>query len=96
MRPSEALDKNRDALRALVLRHRVRNPKVFGSAASGRDTEQSDLDLLVEPTVDTTLFDIGRICDEATRFLGVKVDVLTPDALPDHVRARVMSEAVPL
>jgi predicted nucleotidyltransferase len=96
MKPSDALDAHRDALRALVLRHRVRNPRVFGSAALRRDTERSDLDLLVDPTPQTTLFDIGRICDEASRLLGVRVDVLTPNALPDRVRARAVAEAVPL
>ncbi len=96
MRPSDALDRHRDALRALVLRHRVRNPRVFGSVAHRRDSEQSDLDLLVDPTPQTTLFDIGRICDEASRLLGVRVDVVTPNALPDRVRARAIAEAVPL
>jgi predicted nucleotidyltransferase len=28
--------------------------------------------------------------------LGVQVDVLTPDALPDHFRERVLSEAQPI
>jgi hypothetical protein len=57
MRLTETLGKNRAALRALVVRHRVRNPRVSGSTASGRNTEGIDLDLLVEPTSDTTLFD---------------------------------------
>jgi len=96
MKPSDALDRHRDALRALVLRHRVRNPRVFGSVALRRDSERSDLDLLVDPTPQTTLFDIGRICDEASRLLGVRVDVVTPNALPDRVRARAIAEAVPL
>ncbi len=96
MKPSAALDRHREALRALVLRNRAHNPRVFGSAASGRDTDRSDLDLLVDPTPQTTLFDIGRICDEASRLLGVRVDVVTPNALPDRIRLRALAEAVPL
>ncbi len=96
MRPSEALNRNRDALRALVLRHRVRNPRLFGSVISGEDTEKSDLDLLVDPLPDTTLMDIAAIRYEAKRLLGIKVDVLTPNALPDSFRADVIAEAVPL
>jgi hypothetical protein len=96
MKPSAALDRHRETLRALVLRNRVLNPRVFGSTSTGRDTDRSDLDLLVDPTPETTLFDIGRICDEASRLLGVRVDVVTPNALPDRVRARALAEAVPL
>jgi len=96
MRPSEALNRNRDALRALVLRHRVRNPRLFGSVISGEDTEESDLDLLVDPTPDTTLMDIAAIRCEAKSLLGITVDVLTPNALPDSFRADVVADSVPL
>ena len=96
MRPSDALDRNRDALRALVLRHRVRNPRLFGSVISGEDTEESDLDLLVDPTPDTTLMDIAAIRYEAKSLLVLTVDVLTPNALPDSFRAEVIAESVPL
>ena len=61
MRPSLALDSNRDAIRRVVAAHRACNPRVFGSVAHGDDTEDSDLDILVDPTADTSLFDIGAI-----------------------------------
>src|SRR5579872_3423853 len=48
MKASDALQANRDALRALAARHRLRNLRVFGSAATGADTEGSDIDLLVD------------------------------------------------
>jgi len=58
MRPSIALQTHRDAIREIALRHRVKNVRVFGSVLHGDDTEDSDLDLLVDPTPETTLFDI--------------------------------------
>jgi uncharacterized protein with HEPN domain len=57
MRPSEALQIHRDAIREIALKQRVRNVRVFGSVLHGDDTEESDLDLLAEPTAETTLFD---------------------------------------
>lgn len=96
MKPSEALAIHRDAVRRIVEAHRARNARVFGSVLAGKDTEYSDLDLLVEPTADTTLFDIGAIRHELAKLLGVRVDVLTPNALPDSFRARVLAEAKPL
>jgi predicted nucleotidyltransferase len=96
MRPSTALQTHREAIREIALRHRVRNVRVFGSVLHGADTEGSDLDLLVEPTSETTLFDIGAIQHELKKLLGVSVDVLTPGALPDSYKEQVMSEAVPV
>lgn len=94
MRPSQALQQHRDEIRRIALRHRVTNVRVFGSALHGDDTEDSDLDLLVEPTSETTLMDIARIQVEVARLLNVSVDVLTPNALPDKFRTQVLTEAV--
>ena len=96
MRPSIALQQHRDEVRRIVLSHRVAGVRVFGSALHGDDAEDSDLDLLVEPTSETTLFDIAKIQIEVARLLNVSVDVLTPNALPDKFRAQVMSEAIPV
>lgn len=94
MRPSHALQANREAIREIAMRHRVRNVRVFGSALHGSDTEDSDLDLLVEPTAETTLMDIAKIQLEVAQLLHVSVDVLTPNGLPDKFREQVMAEAV--
>ena len=94
MRPSIALQTHRAAIREIALRHRVSNVRVFGSVLHGEDTEDSDLDLLVEPTQETTLFDIGAIRYELKKLLGIEVDVLTPGALPDSFKARVLVEAI--
>ncbi|HEX5363266.1 MAG TPA: nucleotidyltransferase family protein [Gallionella sp.] len=94
MKPSEALRLHRQAIRKIVESHRARNARVFGSTARGEDEEGSDLDLLIEPTPETTLFDIGAIRHELLELLGVPVDVLTPNALPEKLRAQVIAEAV--
>jgi predicted nucleotidyltransferase len=62
----------------------------------GQDTDESDLDILVDPTPETTLLDVATIQVKLQRLLGVSVDVLTPKALPDSFRNRVLSEAVPV
>jgi len=96
MKPSLALASNRDAVRRVVAAHRACNPRIFGSVAHGEDTEDSDLDILIDPTPETTLFDIGAIRHELLQLLGVPVDVLTPKALPEKFRAAVLAEAVPV
>ena len=96
MRPSEALNLHRIRIREIALSHRVRNVRVFGSAMRGDDVQGSDLDLLVEPTAQTTLFDIGAIRFELKQLLGMDIDVLTPNALPDKFRSQVLKEAKPV
>jgi len=96
MKPSEALDIHRAAVRAIVAAHRASNARVFGSAARGSDTEASDLDILIDPAPQATLFDIGAIRHELRELLGVSVDVLTPNGLPDSFRDDVLAQAAPI
>jgi predicted nucleotidyltransferase len=93
MKPSEALAAHREEIREIVLAHRAANARVFGSVVHGSDTDESDLDILVDPTADTTLFDLGAIRYKLRNLLGIEVDVLTPEALPEKFRQIVISEA---
>jgi predicted nucleotidyltransferase len=94
MKPSDAVRAHREALRALAERHRLSNLRVFGSVAAGADTEDSDIDLLVDAEPGITLFDLGGFQVKASRLLGMSVDVVTPGDLPARVRDRVLREAV--
>lgn len=96
MKPSIALQTNRAAIRTVVERHRARNARVFGSVLHGNDHEGSDLDILIDPTPNTTLMDVAKIQMELEKLLGVPVDVLTPNALPDKFRHSVLAEALPV
>ena len=96
MRPSELLQNHRGTIRCKVESHRARNVRVFASVLHGCDVETSDLDLLVDPSVETTLLDIGAIRLELNRLLGIRADVLTPNALPEKLRAKVLAQARPV
>ena len=96
MRPSVALAEHRVAIRAIVASHRAKNARVFGSVLSGTDMDNSDLDILIDSTPQTTLLDIGAIRHELLNLLGVPVDVVTPNALPDSFRANVLATAQPI
>ena len=96
MRPSSALKLHRDEVRRLVQQARAINPRVFGSVLRGRDTDSSDLDILVDPLPGTTLFDLGGLQIALEELLGVPDDLLTPGDLPHRSRERVLNEAVPV
>lgn len=74
-------------------------PRIRGSSdrfSTWADTEESDLDILVDPTPETSIFDIGEIRYQLRTLLGVSVDVLTPRALHERLREQVLSEAQPI
>ena len=96
MKPSHALHQNRGAVLEAARRLHVSNPRVFGSVLRGTDDDDSDLDLLVDPSPETTLFDLGGLQAELEALLGVPVDVLTPGDLPARFRAQVLAEARPV
>ncbi len=93
MKPSQALNARRDAVRSMVGRFCAANPRVFGSALYGTDRDGSDLDILVDALPGATLFDLGGLQDELQTLLGVRVDLLTPGDLPLKFRAQVVAEA---
>lgn len=96
MKPSEALTAHRDELRQLVRRYGLLRPRVFGSVVHGTDTDESDLDLLVDPGKATSLLTLGGLKIDAEELLGVPVSVLTPNGLPSKFRDRVLQQAQPL
>lgn len=95
-KPSLAFEQCRHVIRQLVAQHRASNPRVYGSVLRREDTEDSDLDILVDPMPETTLFDLGGLQEALAEALNVKVDVKTPGDFPERIRDRVLSEAVPV
>lgn len=93
MKPSTAYQQHRNAIRQIVERHHATNPRIFGSVLHGQDTDASDLDILIDTTEETSLFDVGAIHTELIELLGVEVDVLTPGSLPDRWKMEVLGEA---
>lgn len=96
MRPSIALNLNRNAVRETVGHFCVENLRVFGSVLHVTDKDGSDLDLLVDALPGATLFDLGGLQIELEDLLGVHVDLLTPGDLPPEFRDWVLAEARPV
>lgn len=97
MKPSDALALHRADIRRIVAINDAQNPRVFGSVVHSEDTEESDLDLLVDPIEGkTSLVSLVRIKRELESLLGVEIDVSTPLALHERFRNKVLREAVPV
>jgi uncharacterized protein len=95
MRPSEALARHREEVLAIIARYPVSNPRVFGSVARGEDTEESDLDILVDDGNAST-FELAGLELELEALLRSNVDVRTPGDLSKDVASRVLPHSRPL
>jgi predicted nucleotidyltransferase len=96
MRPSEALEKHRDEVKAIIAKYPVSNPRIFGSVARGEDVEGSDVDILVDNYPEASTFDLAGLELELESLLTAHVDVRTRGDLSDDVAARVLDYTKPL
>jgi predicted nucleotidyltransferase len=98
MKPSEALAMHRERIRAIVAHYGGVNPRVFGSVARREDTEDSDLDILVDDPEGRrlNLFALGGMNYDISSLIGRPVGVVPAADLPPRMRSETDSEAVPL
>ena len=87
---------NRKLVIQTIRAHGGQNPRVFGSVAQGTDTDESDIDLLVDFEHVASLLDIARLERELREILGSPVDVVPASNLRANLRSRALHEAVPL
>jgi len=72
------------------------NARVFGSVARGEDTDESDIDLLVDFDLSRGLVPIMHLNEELSDLLGEKVEVSIAELLLPKVLATALADAVPL
>ncbi len=96
MKPSAALDAHREEIRRIVAANRGLNPRVFGSVLRDEDTEDSDLDLLIDAAEGFSLFDMAAIAMAIESLTQTKVDVRTLEDLPAKFRGKIVAEASPV
>ena len=96
MTRDEALRCIREAFPLLREAYGLKSIDVFGSVARDEALPGSDIDLLVS-------FQHGKVCGffgffrlqkELEAILGVRVDLVTPDALKKQLKASILAEAI--
>jgi len=90
------LHNHRRAILKLAREHGARNVRIFGSAARGDATADSDLDVLVEMEEGRSLIDHVALKQDLEDLLGRDVDVVTEASLHPRIRERVLREAISL
>lgn len=70
----------------------IRRAGIFGSYARGEQRPDSDLDLLVEFRTPKSILTLVRIERELSEALGIKVDLLTEQAISPYLIERIKAE----
>lgn len=68
---------------------------LFGSYLHDTQKEDSDIDILIEfkPTTRIGFFEFAQIQRRISDFLGKKVDLLTPPAISEFFKEKIINEA---
>ena len=67
---------------------------IFGSYARGEQKEKSDVDILVRFFEGATLFDFVGLGDFLEEKLGIKVDIVSENAIRKELKDRILKEVI--
>ena len=85
----------RDAILLAAATRHLADVRVFGSVARDEAGARSDVDLLVHPDPEASVFDLAGFMVEVEGLLGIDVDVVS-DRGTGPAMDRIRAEAVPL
>ena len=90
----ELLQKLKDEFLSLKEKFGIKRMGLFGSCARGTQTKKSDIDILVEFENPVGFFKFIELETYLSLKLGIKVDLVTPDALKPLIKPQIMKEAI--
>ena len=78
----------------LEKKYHIKTLGIFGSYSRGKANAKSDLDVLVEFSHPPTLFKFIELERQLSRELGIKVDLVTRNALKPLMKKTVLNETI--
>ena len=90
----EKIKKIRDILVEVLKKYGVSKAAIFGSVARGDDTEDSDIDIIVEFVDGKSLLDLVALKLELQKMLGKEIDIITYNSIHPLLKEKILSEQV--
>lgn len=78
----------------VLQRYAVKHAAIFGSLAKGNLTENSDIDLLIEPASGFTLFNMLQMEEDIAKLTNRKIDIVEYRALKPSIKKEVELTAI--
>jgi predicted nucleotidyltransferase len=92
----DQLRARRQLIQRIAGLNRIRSVAVFGSVARGDESASSDIDLLVDPLDDASLFDLAQFAIDLEQLMGRPVDVVSRRSVDARRDSAILADAVPL
>ena len=92
----EDVEKFKQLISPLLKRYLIKRAAIFGSFATGTANAGSDIDLLIEPGKDFSLFKMLALEPEISDLVKRKVDLVEYGAIKRSLTNEVLSTAVPI
>ena len=74
----------------ILKKYKIRRAGIFGSYVRGEEKKSSDIDILIEPTKNMSLFDISGLKIELENVLGRKVDIISYKYIHPYLKDRIL------
>jgi predicted nucleotidyltransferase len=81
-------------MNTLHTRYHVRKIGIFGSYSKGKQTDKSDIDIVVEFDQPIGMMAFVHLRTLLSESLGLEVDLVTPDGLHPLIRDQILKEVV--
>lgn len=78
----------------ILKRYQIQHASLFGSFSKKTQTNKSDIDLLIEPGNNFTLFDMLSLEDELMRVTKRKVDIVEYNSIKPSIKQKVLETAI--
>ena len=90
----QELQEYRLKITELAKQYHSQNIRVFGSVAKNENTENSDIDFLIDPDPEQDLFDVIRLRRALQELLNCDVDIVHSTAMHHTIRQEILSSAI--
>lgn len=84
----------RDEILSIAFEYGINKIRLFGSTSRKEDTDNSDIDFLVNLDEDRSLFDLIGFKYSLEEIFGKKVDVISIDSLHKDIKENVLKEMI--
>lgn len=93
----QKVQQNKAKIIEIAAKHGAFNVRIFGSVARGEETENSDIDFLIDYDLSkiSPWFPGGLLVD-LENLLKCKVDIVTENSLNQFIKDKVLKEAIEL
>ena len=75
-------------------RYQITDLGIFGSYARGEQTEQSDIDILIDYEEAPSFLELASLENYLSEVQAAKVDLVTKNGMKSRIKARVLSETI--